>query len=135
MNALKKMILEAPMLLKPDFSKNFVLSTEASSFAIGAMLEQQNDDGSLAPVAYYSKKLKDVETRYSAYEREALAVVSAVKHFRCYLWNNEFDVYTDNSAVSRLYNLSEPTGRVARWISFLSEFRINLKHRKGKDTG
>ncbi|OMJ28902.1 Retrovirus-related Pol polyprotein from transposon [Smittium culicis] len=118
------------MLIKPDFSKRFYLSTDSSSYCIDAVLEQESPEGVLKPLAYFSKKLKDAETRYSAYEREALAVVSAIKHFRCYLWMVEFTIYTDNSAVASMYNTLDPIGRISRWIIFLSEFRFEIRYKK-----
>ncbi|OMJ14717.1 Transposon Tf2-8 polyprotein [Smittium culicis] len=115
--------------------EEFILSTDASFFCIGAVLEQRGDDDILRPIAYFSRKLADAEIRYSAYEREALAVVMSIKNFICYLWGTDFIIYTDNSAVANMNNIQEPIGRISRWINFLSEFRFELKHRKGKDNG
>ncbi|OMJ21150.1 Transposon Tf2-11 polyprotein [Smittium culicis] len=127
-----KILVETPRLTQPDFNKPFILSTDASSFAIGALLEQMNEDGKLTPISYYSKKMSVHEKNYSAFEKESLALVSAIKHFRCYLWNVKFTVFTDNSAVSRLHNMADVTGRVSRWISYLSEYDFTLYHRAGK---
>ncbi|OMJ28066.1 Retrovirus-related Pol polyprotein from transposon opus [Smittium culicis] len=66
------------MLTKPDFAKRFYLSTDASSYCFCAVLEQESSEGMLKTLAYFSKKLKDAETRYSAYEREDLAVTTVL---------------------------------------------------------
>jgi RNase H-like domain found in reverse transcriptase/Reverse transcriptase (RNA-dependent DNA polymerase)/Integrase zinc binding domain/Integrase core domain/Zinc knuckle/Aspartyl protease len=123
----------APVLAMPDFTKEFTLSTDASGYAVGAVLEQMGEDDELHPVAYYSARLADAETRYSAYEREALALVKAVKHFRCYLLGRRTQVWTDNSAVASLFKATDPSGRIVRWVNLLREYDLVLQHRAGKD--
>ena len=63
-------------------------------------------------------------------EKEALAVVTTMKHFRVYLLGRKFHVITDNSALRWLYSL-EPKGRIARWIMDLQEFDFDVRHRPG----
>jgi hypothetical protein len=129
---IQKALSRSPVLQLPDFSLPFILSTDASSSAVGAVLEQQFDDG-LHPIAYFSRRLTSSERNYSNYEREALAVVAAVRHFRTYLIGRNFTIYTDNSAVASLYNAKDPSGRIIRWINFLSQFDCTIVHRSGKD--
>ena len=75
--ALKKAILEAPVLAKFDRELPTCVTTDASQVGIGAVLEQQRGN-QWRPVAFWSRKLKDAETRYSATDIEWLAVVDAV---------------------------------------------------------
>jgi len=82
---LKDLLITAPVLAKPDFEKNFELHTDASQVAIGACLMQTDDQNELHPIAYFSRKLRGAETRYSATDLEALAVVESVRHFDAYL--------------------------------------------------
>ena len=78
--ALKRILSTAPVLRLPDFSKEFIVNTDASDVAIGAVLQQDFGRG-LQPIAYDSRKLTDAERRYSTYDRELLAVVNA-----CITW-------------------------------------------------
>ncbi|KAL0456485.1 UNVERIFIED_CONTAM: Transposon Tf2-11 polyprotein [Sesamum latifolium] len=84
-----------PVLALPDMSKPFVVETDASDFALGGVLMQ---DGH--PVAFESRKLKDVERRYSVHEKELLAVVHCLRLWRHYLLGSPFVVKTDNTAGS-----------------------------------
>ncbi|OLY81467.1 Transposon Ty3-G Gag-Pol polyprotein [Smittium mucronatum] len=125
---MKQLLSNAPVLVMPKDEFQFILSTDASTVAVGAVLEQQEQ-----PIAYYSRKLSSAERNYQNYEREALAVVSALKHFRSYLLGRKFTVYTDNSAVASLYRAKDMTGRIVRWKQMLAEFDCLILHRKGKD--
>ena len=78
---LKDLLTTLPVLAYPDFTKEFVLHTDASGAVIGAVLEQEQDDGLLHPVAYASRTTNRHEKRYGVTELEALGVVWAVKHF------------------------------------------------------
>jgi hypothetical protein len=71
---LKSALCEAPVLQVPDFSREFVLATDASDVAISAVL-QQRVDGSLVPISYHSRILNPAERSYSTYEKECLAVI------------------------------------------------------------
>ncbi|OMJ09534.1 Retrovirus-related Pol polyprotein from transposon [Smittium culicis] len=72
--------------------------------------------------------------RHSPAEKEIIKkeIVASVKHFRCYLWNVRFLVYTDISAVVSLFKMKESSGRITRWVSMLTEFDFDIKHRSGK---
>ena len=69
--------MTAPILRLPDFTKQFMVTTNASLIAVGGILQQDQGDG-LQPIAYASKKLNSTEMRYSAYERELLGIVWAI---------------------------------------------------------
>lgn len=76
---------------------------------------------------FWSRSLNPQERNYSATEREALAVIVAIKHWRCYLDNGQkFLVYTDQSALKWFINLNNPTGRLARWGIRLSALTLKL---------
>ena len=73
----------APVLKLPDFERQFVVTTDASDAAVGAILEQDFGNG-LQPVAFASRKLNDAEMRYSAYERELLSILWALAQWKHY---------------------------------------------------
>lgn len=130
---LRNHLISAPILSCPDYSKPFMVHTDASDYGIGAVLTQSLD-GVEKVIAYMSKSLSKQERNYSATEREALAVLTAIDHWRCYLENGlKFTVFTDHSSLKWFFNLNNPTGRLARWGVRLSTYNFEIKHRKGAD--
>ena len=83
---------------------------------------------------YASRSLTDREKNYSATEKEALAIVFAVEHFRVYLLGRQFTLVTDHSALQWLQSV-EPKGRIARWLMTLQEYSFTIKHRPGVSHG
>ena len=86
---LKHLLTRAPVLAFPNFGCEFILETDASGVGLGAILAQEQEDGTVRPIAYASRTLQAHEKRYSATELEALGVVWAVKHFRDYLYGHK----------------------------------------------
>ena len=105
---LKKLLTSSPILAFPDFSKGFLLATDASGVGLGAVLSQVQDDSSIRPIAYASRTLQKHESNYGVTELEALGVVWAVIHFRSYLYGHRCDVYTDHEALKSLLNTPQP---------------------------
>ncbi|XP_063635205.1 uncharacterized protein LOC134805954 [Cydia splendana] len=85
---LKECLVSSPVLCCPDYSKPFEVHTDASNYGIGGMLTQ-TIDGKEHPIAYMSKSLSPAEKNYSITEREALAVVTALEYWRCYIENGQ----------------------------------------------
>ena len=129
---LKEALAQISSLKLPDFSKEFVLYTDSSATALGAVLAQFDENNFPCPVAFASRKLKEVETRYSATERELLAVVWAVNYFKCYLYNNKFTIFTDHAALTNSLKLSNPPSRIGRWLTAIADYTYNIKFIKGK---
>ncbi|KAJ1153917.1 hypothetical protein NDU88_006675 [Pleurodeles waltl] len=93
---LKAAMCTAPVLKSPDYSKEFVVQTDVPEHGIGAVLSQLNEEGLDQPVAVISRRLLPRERRWSAIEREAFAVVWALKKLRLYLFGAHFRVQTDH---------------------------------------
>uniref|UniRef100_A0A1B6DI21 RNA-directed DNA polymerase n=1 Tax=Clastoptera arizonana TaxID=38151 RepID=A0A1B6DI21_9HEMI len=127
----KNILCNEPLLQYPDFEKEFILTTDASNFAIGAILSQQKN-GSDLPVAYASRTLNKSETNYSAIEKELLAIVWATKYFRPYLFGRKFKVYTDHKPLQWLFSVKEPNSKLLRWRLKLEEFDYEIKYKNGK---
>jgi hypothetical protein len=113
--SLKKALCEAPVLQVPDFTREFVLATDASDIAVSAVL-QQRIDGELAPISYYSRLLTGAERKYSTYEKECLAVLFGCDKSRVYLEHKEFELQCDNLALCWLLKRTKDVGRLGRWI-------------------
>lgn len=125
---LKTLLTSDPILIHPDFNKEFVLTTDASNVAIGAVLSQ-NDH----PICYASRTLNEHEINYAAYEKELLAIVWATRYFRPYLYGNKFKIRSDHKPLQWLHNVKDPNSRVLRWKIRLSEYNYTIEHVKGKD--
>jgi len=134
-DTLKRRMTEAPVLAHPDPLKQWSVQTDASGFAIGAVLSQRQDDGTARPVAYWSTKLKPAETRYSATERELMAIVKAVQHWRVYLHGSPHPVQllSDHKPLVYLNGKPELGMRLSRWMEGLSELTFEIGYVKGKD--
>jgi hypothetical protein len=131
-DVLKGRLTSAPIMTYPDFSKQFILATDASDCGIGAVLSQKDTENHEHPVAYASRLLSSTEQNYTVVERECLAAIWAVRHFRHYLHGPKFDLYTDNLALTWLKNRPQPKGRIARWIFELSEYDYEIIHKQGR---
>eukprot|EP00042_Codosiga_hollandica_P015644 m.37855 g.37855 ORF g.37855 m.37855 type:complete len:355 (-) comp45130_c0_seq7:244-1308(-) len=130
--ALKAAVAQGNVLAIPDVSKPFKLYTDASDLAVGAVLEQDYDDGP-RPVVFLSKALTPAERRYTTSEKELLAIVFAIKRLRHYLYGHRFLVFTDHSALQWLRAQVTPTGRLSRWCALLQEFDFEVSHVPGRD--
>ena len=129
---LKQRLISAPVLAYPDFSKKFVLDTDASDLGIGAVLSQVDDEGREHVIAYASRLLSKPERRYCVTRRELLAVVVFTKHFRHFLIGRHFTLRTDHGSLTWLKNFREPEGQMARWLERLQELDFTIVHRQGK---
>ena len=128
---LKELLTTTPILKYPDFSRPFILETDASGCGLGAVLAQEQPDGRVHPIAYASRSLQKHEKNYGITELEGLGVVWAVKHFRPYLYGQKCTVYTDNQALKALLNTSQPSGKLAWWGMAIQELDLSIEHRSG----
>ena len=111
---LKNAQTSAPILGFPREDGLWYLDTHAGDVGTGAVLSQVQDEEERV-VAYVSKSLEGSKQRYCTARKELLAVVWALKHFKCYLYGQKITVRTDNSAVSWLHRSKDPVGQPARW--------------------
>ena len=99
---LREILCNTPVLCSLDFTKEFILQTDASDRGIGAVLSQQDDDGVDHPISFYSRKLLPREERYATVEKECLAIKAAVEAFKVYLLGRHFTITTDHRALEWL---------------------------------
>jgi transposase InsO family protein len=149
-NCIKQRLVTRPVLSYPDFTREFIIYTDASGYGIGAVLAQMQpfppseytdgtDEASTQEkhdrevvIAYTSKHLKDKEANRSTTERECHAIIHAIKAFRVYLYGRKFTVFTDHSPLEWLLEKKEPAGRLQRWALKLQEYDIVIGYRPGK---
>ncbi|CAK1592478.1 unnamed protein product [Parnassius mnemosyne] len=130
-NNCKQILTNAPILQYPNFDEPFILTTDASDVALGAVLSQ-GKIGSDKPVAYASRTLSDIEAKYSTIEKELLAIVWAVKYFRPYLYGRKFVIYTDHRPLTWLMSLKDPNSKLTRWRLKLAEYDYTVVYKKGR---
>ncbi|GFP87616.1 retrovirus-related pol polyprotein from transposon gypsy [Phtheirospermum japonicum] len=123
---IKQKLISAPILILPDFNTPFEIHSDASKVGIGAVLSQ---DG--RPVAYFSEKLTGPRSRYCAYDVEFYAVVRAVRHWRHYLFQREFILFTDHDSLKYLSSQDNVSSRHASWASYLQQFNFVIRHKYG----
>ncbi|XP_076285579.1 uncharacterized protein LOC143211634 [Lasioglossum baleicum] len=128
---LRDELCREPILQFPDFNKPFIITTDASEYAIGAVLSQ-GEIGSDLPIAYASRSLNKAERNYSATEKECLAMVYAVIYFRPYVYGTKFTLVTDHRPLVWLHSVKDPTSRLMKWKLRLLEYDYQVVHKSGK---
>ncbi|CAN0035822.1 unnamed protein product, partial [Heterosigma akashiwo] len=125
------------VLTKYDPSRRILLQTDASSFALGAVLchYSVDEEGKRTeyPICFASRKMNEHQLNYSVTEKEGLAVLWAVELFRPMLLGRFFLLETDHSALRSILTTRNPEGRLARWVLKLQEFDFEVAYRKGAD--
>jgi len=131
-NKLKKAVTSYPVLRLPDFSKPFLVVSDASKVAIGGMLAQVWD-GYEHPVAFFSKALRPEQRNWHPYEQETYACVQALRHFHHYVaYSKESIFVTDCRALAHFNTTRDIPDKVKRWLSELSQNNMPFAHRKGE---
>ena len=130
-DALKQAISQPPILRMVDFSQKFILQTNASSVALGAVLSQERE-GVRQAIAYASRTLNAQERKASStYELECLAVLFGTEKFRKYIEHQEFILETDNQALSWLLSHPRQLGKIGCWVMKISTLKFQVRHIRG----
>jgi hypothetical protein len=127
---LKKTLTEYPVMRLPDFDQPFILITDASNVATGAVLAQ-NFKGEELPVHYSSKATSATQRNKHSYYHEVLALVRGLEKHNHYLSHAPFLAVTDCRALSYFNTTKEIPPEVARWLSTISQYQIRFMHREG----
>jgi hypothetical protein len=137
---LKTRMCQRPILRQPNYSLPFFLATDASAYGVGAVLLQEGETNPRTnkpiqhPIAYYSATFSPAERNYDIYERELLAVIKALEHWRPHVAATEIPVtiLTDHANLTFWKNPKKVNRRVARWFATLQEYNLLIKHVPGK---
>lgn len=127
---LKEILSTDQILAYPDFSKQFILTTDASDYALGAVLSQIQDNVE-KPIAFASRTLNSTETNYATNEKEALAIIWAVKKYNPYLHGSKFTLVTDHKPLTFI-KTSEKNSKILRWRLELENFDYDIVYKEGK---
>ena len=133
---IKRQLSSAPILALYDPSRDTIVSADASSYGLGAVLTQKQPDGSWRPVVYASRSLTSTEQRYAQIEKEALALTWACERFECYLLGMQFHLHTDHKPLVPILSsksLDTLPARVQRFRMWLMRYQFSISHVPGKD--
>ena len=128
-------LADATLLVHPQAGAPLSIMVDASNVAVGGVL-QQNVDGVMQPISFFSKRLQPAETRYSTFGRELLAIYLAIKHFRHALEGRDFHIFTDHKPLTHAFKAKPDrySPREIRHLDYISQFSTGhpLHSRSGK---
>lgn len=141
---LKTALSSAPILGFVDVEKDYIIDSDASDFAVGAVLSQVQDvkivgnDGKYTyeprevVLAFTSKKLLERETRYSTIEKELLGILHALETFHEYIYGRRVLCRTDHAPLQYLWKKKNPSGRLGRWLLATQKYDLDVRYRPGR---
>ena len=130
---LKAALRGAPVLALPDPDRQYVVNTDASDFATGAVLQQDFGHG-LQPIAYSSHKMTDAERRYPTHDQEMLAIINMLGDWRTYLQGRQpfvIRIRTDHNSLQYFMTQQSLSARQSRWLDKLSDFDFKIEYVRG----
>jgi hypothetical protein len=127
---IKNSISEAPVLISPDYTKDFQIFSFVSEDTIVGVLLQKNDQGHDQPIAYMSRALQNAELKYPMFEKHSYSLVKSLKHFRVFIGFSKVIGYVPNSVVKDALSQSEGLGSRGRWIAKIQEYDLEIKPTK-----
>jgi hypothetical protein len=124
---IKQALVQAPVLISPDYSKGFMIFSFASENTIVVVLLQRNEQGHEQPISFFSKTLKDSELKYDIVNKQAYALVKALKSFRVYVLQSEITAYVPSSVVNEILVQRDCEGKRGKWITKILEYDLTIK--------
>lgn len=128
---LKNILSSEDVLIFPDFSKPFIVTTDASDKALGAVLSQNTPDGE-RPITFISKSLSKTEENYATNEKELLAIVWALNSFRNFIYGAKVSIYTDHMPLTFAISPKNVNAKLKRWKAYIEEHNYEMFYKKGK---
>jgi hypothetical protein len=102
---------QAPVLISPDYTKDFYLFSFSSEHTIAVVLLQKNSEGHEQPIAFFNKSLRDAALNYNIMEKHAFALVKTIKDFRVYILHSHIIAYVPNAVVKYILTQDNLDGR------------------------
>eukprot|EP00253_Pinus_taeda_P031145 PITA_31145 len=127
---IKKSLTQTPVLTSPNFDKEFIIFSFASEHTIVVVLLQKDDQGCEKPIAFFSKALRDAPLKYQIMEKQAYALVKAIKDFRVYILYSHVIAYVPNTVVKDILTQEGIEGKRGKWIATILEYDIEIKPTK-----
>jgi hypothetical protein len=131
---IKALLMSHPVLVTPNYNKQFKLACDACDTGIGSALLQEID-GIDHPIAYFSKKFDKHQRNYSTIEKECLAIVWSLQHFDVYINVTRFPtlILTDHNPLVFIDKMKMKNQRILRWSLLLQSYNIEIRHVRGRD--
>jgi hypothetical protein len=127
---IKEALGESPVLVSPNYDKDFFIFSFASEHTIVVVLLQKNDENQEQPIAFFNRALRDAELKYSNLEKQAYALVKSLKSFRDYILHSKTFSYVPNSAIKDILTQPDSEGRRGKWISKMQEYDLEINPTK-----
>ncbi len=131
---LKKLLASSQVLTFYDPDKPIRVDADASEYGLGAVLSHIDEQGRDRPIEFISRTLTKAERNYAQIEKEALAIVRAIKRFHKYIYARDFQLYTDHKPLELILDTQKQTplmgtSRIIRWALVLNHYRYTIKYR------
>ena len=123
----KQALTKTPVLISPDFTKDFFIFSFASEHTIAAILLQKNLKGQEKQISFFSKALRYAPLKYNIMEKEAFDLVKALKDFRVYIFHYHVIAFVPHSVVKDILT-QDPDGKRGKWIAIILEYELNKAH-------
>ena len=134
---LKEQFDEGKILIPFDSSKEIVVETDASDYAVGAVISRRDSEGRLRPIAFYSRKMTSAELNYEIHDKELLAIVAAMEEWRVYLEGSTHPVkvLTDHKNLLYFTTTKKLNRGQTRWAETLARYNYTISYVKGTENG
>ena len=128
---IKTDLLHNTILKFPEYGKEFFIFSDASDYAIGGVLCQE-ESGRFRPISFRSKKLNGAELNYSVTKKEARAVTWCLQEFRSIILGQKIIVFTDHRPLVGIFGKNPPSAVIGRWVLSVQDFNMDLRYLSGK---
>jgi hypothetical protein len=127
---IKQAPTKAPVIINPDYSKEFLIFSFASHDTLVVVLLKKNSNGMEQPISFFSWALRDVEVTYDIMEKQAYALVKSLKDFRVYVLHSRIIAYVPSASVKEILIQPNIDGKRSKWIAKILEFDLEMKPTK-----
>eukprot|EP00253_Pinus_taeda_P025538 PITA_25538 len=128
--SIKTALTQTPVLTSPQFDRDFIIFSFASEHTIAAVLLQKDDQGNEKPIAFFNRALRDAPLKFHIMEKQAYALVKAIKYFRVYILYSHVIAYVSNAVVKDILTQEGLEGKRGKWIASILEYDIEIKPTK-----
>ena len=129
--SLQHSLCSPPVLAIPCVGEPLVLHTDASGFAVAAVLGQLDQKGVERPTAFASQKLSGAQLGWATIEKEAYAIIWALNRFREIIFGSRITVFCDHNLLQYIKECAPKSAKLLRWLLALQEFDVEVKYTKG----
>jgi len=125
----KQALTQTPVLISPDFTKDFYIFSFAYEHTVVAVLLQKNIMGQEHPIAFFNKALRDAPLKYNIMEKQAFALIKSLKHFRVYILHSHVIAFVPHTVFKGILN-QDLDGKRGNWIATILEYDLEIRPTK-----